>query len=55
MHRRFVRRTGRGAPLFYALRARQALGVAEVAIMFGDFGSSEQLELFATEVMPLLS
>ena len=46
---------GEPAEVAEALRARQALGVAEVAIMFGDFGSSEQLELFATEVMPLLS
>jgi len=46
---------GEPAEVAEALRARQTLGVAEVAIMFGDFGSSEQLELFATEVMPLLS
>lgn len=37
-----------------ALRARAALGVGEFAIMFGDFGSPEQLELFASEVRPLL-
>lgn len=38
-----------------SLRARAALGVGELAIMFGDFGSEEQLDLFATEVRPLLA
>ncbi|HEY8516803.1 MAG TPA: LLM class flavin-dependent oxidoreductase [Candidatus Binatia bacterium] len=37
-----------------ALRARAALGVQRFMVMFGDFGSPEQLELFAREVMPRL-
>ncbi len=37
-----------------ALRARPALGVERFMVMFADFGSEEQLELFAREVLPLL-
>ena len=36
-----------------SLRARADLGVQAVAVMFGDFGSPEQIELFATEIAPL--
>jgi probable F420-dependent oxidoreductase len=38
-----------------ALRARVALGVRRFMVMFGDFGSAEQLEAFATEVLPRLA
>jgi len=37
-----------------ALRARAALGVERLMVMFADFGSEAQLELFAREVLPLL-
>jgi probable F420-dependent oxidoreductase len=37
-----------------ALRARAALGVERLIVMFGDFGSDEQLEAFATGVLPRL-
>jgi probable F420-dependent oxidoreductase len=37
-----------------ALRARAALGVQRFMVMFGDFGSAEQLEAFAREVLPQL-
>ncbi len=37
-----------------ALRARVALGVERFMVMFGDFGSPEQLEAFAREVLPRL-
>jgi probable F420-dependent oxidoreductase len=37
-----------------ALRARIALGVERLIVMFGDFGSAEQLEAFATGVLPQL-
>jgi len=45
---------GEPAQVAESLRARAELGVGEFAIMFGDFGSPEQLELFASEVRPLL-
>jgi probable F420-dependent oxidoreductase len=38
-----------------ALRARVALGVQRFMVMFGDLGSPEQLELFATDVLPRLA
>jgi probable F420-dependent oxidoreductase len=38
-----------------ALRSRAALGVRRFMVMFGDFGSAEQLELFARGVLPLLA
>jgi probable F420-dependent oxidoreductase len=38
-----------------ALCARAALGVQRFMVMFTDFGSAEQLELFAREVMPRLA
>lgn len=38
-----------------ALRARVALGVERFMVMFGDFGSPEQLESFAREVLPRLA
>lgn len=37
-----------------ALRARVALGVERLIVMFGDFGSVEQLESFAAGVLPRL-
>jgi len=37
-----------------ALRARLDLGVESLMVMFGDFGSAEQIELFANEVLPAL-
>lgn len=37
-----------------ALRARAALGVERFMVMFGDFGSAEQLEAFAADVLPRL-
>ena len=37
-----------------ALRARAALGVERFMVMFGDFGSVEQLEAFAAGVLPRL-
>ncbi len=37
------------------LRARRAIGVDEFVVMFGDWGSREQIELFGTEVLPLLT
>lgn len=37
-----------------ALRGRIALGVERLIVMFGDFGSAEQLEAFATGVLPQL-
>ncbi|MBY0279561.1 LLM class flavin-dependent oxidoreductase [Candidatus Binatia bacterium] len=37
-----------------ALRARAALGVGRFMVMFGDFGSVEQLEAFAVDVLPQL-
>lgn len=37
-----------------ALRGRAALGVRSFAVMFGDFGSEEQLGMFAADVAPLL-
>jgi probable F420-dependent oxidoreductase len=37
-----------------SLRRRQALGVSLLTVMFGDFGSAEQIECFAAEVAPLL-
>jgi F420-dependent oxidoreductase-like protein len=36
-------------------RKKMEAGVTEFTILFGDFGSPETLELFATEVMPRLS
>jgi len=38
-----------------ALRARAALGVERFMVMFGDFGSAEQLEAFARGVVPGLA
>lgn len=38
-----------------ALRARVALGVERLMVMFGDFGSAEQLEAFAAGVLPRLA
>lgn len=38
-----------------ALRARTVLGVERFMVMFGDFGSVEQLEAFASDVLPLLA
>jgi len=37
-----------------SLRRRQALGVSLLTVMFGDFGSAEQVECFAAEVAALL-
>jgi alkanesulfonate monooxygenase SsuD/methylene tetrahydromethanopterin reductase-like flavin-dependent oxidoreductase (luciferase family) len=37
-----------------ALRGRAALGVDAFMVMFGDFGSREQIALFAESVLPLL-
>lgn len=37
-----------------ALRGRIALGVRHFMVMFGDFGSDEQIALFAERVLPLL-
>jgi probable F420-dependent oxidoreductase len=37
-----------------ALRRRNALGVTLFTVMFGDFGSAEQIDCFAREVLPLL-
>jgi alkanesulfonate monooxygenase SsuD/methylene tetrahydromethanopterin reductase-like flavin-dependent oxidoreductase (luciferase family) len=37
-----------------ALRGRAALGVEAFQVMFGDFGSPEQIALFAERVLPLL-
>lgn len=45
---------GEPAEVAEALRGRAALGVQAVAVMFGDFGGEEQLQLFAEEVVPLL-
>jgi F420-dependent oxidoreductase-like protein len=36
-------------------RKKMEAGVTEFTILFGDFGTAETLELFATEVMPKLS
>jgi probable F420-dependent oxidoreductase len=45
---------GTPAEVAEALLARLELGVRAFAVMFGDFGSDDQIELFATEVLPLL-
>lgn len=37
-----------------ALRARRAQGVDSFMVMFGDFGSAEQIDLFGERVLPLL-
>ena len=37
-----------------SLHARAALGVEEIMVMLGDFGSTEQIDLFAREVLPSL-
>ncbi len=37
------------------LRARRSLGVDEFLVMFGDWGGREQIELFGSEVLPLLT
>lgn len=37
------------------LRARKALGVDSFIVMFGDWGSAEQIEIFGTEVLPHLT
>lgn len=45
---------GTPARVVDGLRARRKLGVERFMVMFGDFGSEEQLELFAREVLPVL-
>lgn len=45
---------GTAAMVADALRARAALGVDRLMVMFGDFGSVEQLEAFAAGVLPRL-
>jgi probable F420-dependent oxidoreductase len=45
---------GTPAQVAESLRARGALGVEEIMVMLGDFGSPEQIEIFAREVVPLL-
>jgi len=45
---------GTPAEVAAALRARADLGVQSFAVMFGDYGGAEQIELFAREVVPLL-
>jgi len=37
-----------------ALRARRALGVDSFMVMFGDFGSRDQIRIFGERVLPLL-
>jgi alkanesulfonate monooxygenase SsuD/methylene tetrahydromethanopterin reductase-like flavin-dependent oxidoreductase (luciferase family) len=37
-----------------ALLARRAAGVDSFMVMFGDFGSDDQIDLFAERVLPLL-
>jgi F420-dependent oxidoreductase-like protein len=37
-----------------SLKAKQASGVSDFAILFGDFGMDDTLELFAREVIPAL-
>jgi len=46
---------GTAAVVADALRARVALGVDRFMVMFGDFGSVEQLEAFASGVLPHLA
>jgi alkanesulfonate monooxygenase SsuD/methylene tetrahydromethanopterin reductase-like flavin-dependent oxidoreductase (luciferase family) len=46
---------GRAEEVAAALAARQALGVDRLMVMFGDFGSPEQIELFADEVLPRIA
>ena len=36
------------------LREKMAKGVTDFALMFGDMGQPDSLELFATKVMPVL-
>ncbi|MDG2308011.1 MAG: LLM class flavin-dependent oxidoreductase [Candidatus Binatia bacterium] len=37
------------------LRARQAIGVETFIVMFGDWGGPEQIDLFGSDVLPLLT
>ncbi|MBM4242214.1 MAG: LLM class flavin-dependent oxidoreductase [Deltaproteobacteria bacterium] len=46
---------GTGEMVADALRARAALGVQRFMVMFGDFGSVEQIEAFAAGVLPGLA
>ncbi len=46
---------GRPEQVAEALLGRRALGVETVLVMFGDWGSREQIDLFGREVLPLLT
>ena len=46
---------GTPAEVAAALRQRIDLGVEAFMVMFGDFGSAEQIELFSSEVLPALA
>jgi alkanesulfonate monooxygenase SsuD/methylene tetrahydromethanopterin reductase-like flavin-dependent oxidoreductase (luciferase family) len=45
---------GTPAQVSEMLLARRALGVDSLIVMFGDYGSAEQIELFGREVLPAL-